>query len=47
MVDSPRYKDWLDKSIRDIKSAKILKDNDCGVQPYLSMQGSIKYKQCF
>ncbi|KPU45175.1 HEPN domain protein [Oxobacter pfennigii] len=30
MVDSPRYKDWLNKSERDIKSAKVLKENDCG-----------------
>lgn len=30
MVDSQRYKDWLEKSFRDIKSAKILKENDCG-----------------
>lgn len=30
MVDSLRYKDWIDKSERDLKSAKILKDNDCG-----------------
>lgn len=30
MVDSKRYNDWLDKAQRDIKSAKILKQNDCG-----------------
>ncbi|MEL7597225.1 MAG: HEPN domain-containing protein [Clostridiaceae bacterium] len=30
MVDSLRYKDWIDKSERELKSAKILKDNDCG-----------------
>lgn len=30
MVDSLRYKDWIDKSERDLKSAKILKENDCG-----------------
>lgn len=30
MVDTLRYKDWLDKAERDIKSAKILKDHDCG-----------------
>lgn len=27
---SPRYKDWLEKAQRDLKSAKILKENDCG-----------------
>lgn len=30
MVDSLRYKYWLDKADRDIKSAKVLKENDCG-----------------
>lgn len=30
MVDSKRYNDWLEKAERDIKSAKILKQNDCG-----------------
>lgn len=30
MVDSLRYKDWLEKAERDIKSAKVLKDNNCG-----------------
>lgn len=30
MVDSKRYEDWLDKAARDIKSAKILQQNDCG-----------------
>ncbi|ATW28164.1 HEPN domain-containing protein [Candidatus Formimonas warabiya] len=30
MVDSKRYHDWLEKAKRDIKSAKILKQNDCG-----------------
>lgn len=30
MVDSKRYEDWLEKEVRDIKSAKVLKENDCG-----------------
>ena len=30
MVDSPRYKDWIDKARRDIATSKVLKDNDCG-----------------
>nr|WP_307992060.1 HEPN domain-containing protein [uncultured Niameybacter sp.] len=30
MVDTLRYKDWMDKAERDIKSAKILKEHDCG-----------------
>ena len=30
MVDSARIADWLDKASRDIKSAKILKEHDCG-----------------
>ena len=30
MVDSLRYKDWFEKAERDIKSAKVLKENDCG-----------------
>lgn len=30
MVDSKRYNDWLEKAARDIKSAKVLKQNDCG-----------------
>lgn len=30
MVDTLRYKDWIEKSERDIKSAKILKEHDCG-----------------
>ncbi|WP_094546353.1 HEPN domain-containing protein [Petroclostridium xylanilyticum] len=30
MVDSSRYVDWLEKAQRDIKSAKVLKQNDCG-----------------
>lgn len=30
MVDRLRYRDWIDKSERDIKSAKILKEHDCG-----------------
>ncbi|MCY6483007.1 HEPN domain-containing protein [Clostridium aestuarii] len=30
MVDSLRYKEWINKSERDLKSAKVLKDNDCG-----------------
>lgn len=30
MVDSLRYKDWIDKSFRDIKSAKVLKEHECG-----------------
>ncbi len=29
MVDTLRYKDWLDKAERDIKSAKVLKEHDC------------------
>ncbi|AOR24740.1 HEPN domain-containing protein [Clostridium taeniosporum] len=30
MVDTLRYKDWIDKAERDIKSAKILKEHECG-----------------
>lgn len=30
MVDTLRYKEWLDKAERDIKSAKILKEHECG-----------------
>ena len=30
MVDSLRHNDWIEKAARDIKSAKVLKDNDCG-----------------
>jgi len=30
MVDSFRYNDWLEKAERDLKSAKVLKDNACG-----------------
>jgi HEPN domain-containing protein len=30
MVDSLRYNEWLEKASRDIKSAKVLKENDCG-----------------
>ena len=30
MVDSLRYNEWLEKAGRDLKSAKVLKQNDCG-----------------
>jgi len=30
MVDSARYIDWIEKASRDIKSAEVLKENDCG-----------------
>lgn len=30
MVDTLRYKDWIEKAQRDLKSAKILKEHDCG-----------------
>jgi HEPN domain-containing protein len=30
MVDSLRYSEWLEKAGRDLKSAKVLKQNDCG-----------------
>lgn len=30
MVDSARYVDWIEKASRDIKAAKVLKENDCG-----------------
>lgn len=30
MVDSLRWQDWIDKSTRDIKSAKVLLELDCG-----------------
>jgi HEPN domain-containing protein len=30
MVDSKRYNDWLEKAGRDLKSANVLKHNDCG-----------------
>lgn len=30
MVDSTRFMDWIEKAYRDIKSAGVLKENDCG-----------------
>lgn len=30
MVDSTRYMDWLEKAEKDLKSAKVLKEHDCG-----------------
>ena len=30
MVDSLRYNEWLEKAGRDLKSAQVLKQNDCG-----------------
>ena len=30
MVDTLRYKEWIEKAERDIKSAKILKEHECG-----------------
>lgn len=30
MVDSTRYKDWIEKAKGDFKAAKTLKDNNCG-----------------
>ena len=30
MVDTLRYNEWLEKAGRDLKSAKVLKQNDCG-----------------
>jgi HEPN domain-containing protein len=30
MVDSLRYNEWLEKAGRDLKSAKVLKQNNCG-----------------
>ncbi|RCX16267.1 HEPN domain-containing protein [Anaerobacterium chartisolvens] len=30
MVDSIRHNEWLEKAHRDLKSAKVLKQNDCG-----------------
>jgi len=30
MVDTLRYRDWIEKAQRDLKSAKILKEHDCG-----------------
>ena len=30
MVDSLRYNEWFEKAGRDLKSAKVLKQNDCG-----------------
>ena len=30
MVDSLRYNEWLERAGRDLKSAKVLKQNDCG-----------------
>jgi HEPN domain-containing protein len=30
MVDSLRFNDWIEKAKKDIKSAKVLKENDCG-----------------
>lgn len=32
MVDSKRCMDWLEKSLNDIKAAKVLKDHDCGYE---------------
>ncbi|MCX7922412.1 MAG: HEPN domain-containing protein [Clostridia bacterium] len=30
MVDSLRHNEWLEKAGRDLKSARVLKQNDCG-----------------
>lgn len=30
MVDSKRYYEWLEKAQKDLKSARILKEHDCG-----------------
>lgn len=30
MTDSLRYTEWIEKATRDLKSAKVLKQNDCG-----------------
>lgn len=30
MVDTTRFKDWIEKATRDIKAAVILNKNDCG-----------------
>lgn len=30
MVDTLRWEDWIDKSERDIKSAKVLLEHECG-----------------
>jgi len=30
MIDSKRHRDWLDKAAKDINSAKVLKEHDCG-----------------
>jgi HEPN domain-containing protein len=30
MVDSLRYKDWLEKSQKDLNAAIILQQNECG-----------------
>lgn len=30
MVDTTRFKDWIEKASRDIKAAEVLKENDCG-----------------
>ena len=30
MVDSTKFNDWIEKAYRDIKSAKVLKEHDCG-----------------
>lgn len=30
MVDTMRYKEWIEKALKDIKSAKVLKEHDCG-----------------
>ena len=30
MVDSMKYKDWIEKSKSDYNAAKTLKENDCG-----------------
>ena len=30
MVDSLRYKDWIEKSRSDLKAAGVLKEHNCG-----------------
>lgn len=49
MVDSLRYNDWLEKAGRDLKSAKVLKQNDCGndVVAFHCQQAIEKSLKCY
>jgi len=49
MVDSLRYKDWLEKAGMDLKSAKVLKQNDVGndVVTFHCQQAIEKSLKCY